>query len=363
MTILVFGLATIAPATTLAAASSPTCGNESPARLAGAGPWACTFDDEFDASTGDASALNRSSWTPMVTADSGYTTGPTSDPVCYIDSPDTVSVSGGALHLTISALPNATSCDGLFTTRYIGGMVTSVGNFDQTYGRFEVSALLPQTTAKGLQETLWLYPQNLTYGPWPGSGEVDFSEFYSEYSSLDIPYIHYNYASSTAAPGSDTNKTTADCPISLSQYNNYAVTWEPGSFTVTVNGATCLIDDYQADGGLSGAEPFDQPFFIALTQALGIGTNAFDPNTTPLPATTSVRYVRVWGSTPVGTAATPAAPAATPAGPTAKAASKIGTAAAKVRRRRRAATTAHRRRARRRHGSRRRAGSARPSRG
>jgi hypothetical protein len=41
-------------------------------------------------------------------------------------------------------------------------------------------------------------------------------------------------------------------------------------------------------------QPFDQPFFVALTQALGQNGNAFDPNTTPLPATTQVDHVRVW---------------------------------------------------------------------
>ena len=40
--------------------------------------------------------------------------------------------------------------------------------------------------------------------------------------------------------------------------------------------------------------PFDQPFFVALTQALGVDTNVFNPATTPLPATTQVDYVRVW---------------------------------------------------------------------
>jgi hypothetical protein len=45
---------------------------------------------------------------------------------------------------------------------------------------------------------------------------------------------------------------------------------------------------------VSSPAPFDQPFFILLTQALGVGTNQFDPATTPLPATTSVDYVRVW---------------------------------------------------------------------
>jgi hypothetical protein len=39
--------------------------------------------------------------------------------------------------------------------------------------------------------------------------------------------------------------------------------------------------------------PFDQPFFLSLTQALGVGTNS-PTASTPLPATTLVDYVRVW---------------------------------------------------------------------
>jgi hypothetical protein len=53
------------------------------------------------------------------------------------------------------------------------------------------------------------------------------------------------------------------------------------------------VDNYQPSN-VSSAAPFDQPFFIALTQALGVGTNALDPSSTPLPATTSIDYVRVW---------------------------------------------------------------------
>jgi hypothetical protein len=42
----------------------------------------------------------------------------------------------------------------------------------------------------------------------------------------------------------------------------------------------------------TGSEPFNEPFFIALTQALGVGTNAFSSTSTPLPATTEVDWVR-----------------------------------------------------------------------
>jgi beta-glucanase (GH16 family) len=281
---------TVEPTTT-----APTCGGETPAAPVGGGTWTCTFDDEFDSSTGDANALNTAWWTPQVTATSAYTTGPAGSEACYVDSPNNVSVSGGALHLTALKLSSPMNCGGLFKTDYTSGMVSSVSGFSQTYGRFEVSAELPATTVSGLQETLWLWPENDTaYGSsWPDSGEVDFSEFYSEYPTLDVPNIHYNVNPYTVNATTHANDYTTYCPITQGQYNAYAVTWEPGSFTVSINGNVCLIDNYSAEG-LSGGAPFNQPFFIALTQALGIGSDAFNPATTPLPATTSIQYVRVW---------------------------------------------------------------------
>ena len=276
-------------------ASTPICSGEVPPSKPGGGSWTCTFDDEFDASTGDANALDTSWWVPQVTATSGYATGPLGSEACYENSPNNISVSGGALHLTVRQEPAPFLC-GALLTQYTAGMVSTYGIFNQTYGRFEVRAELPPTTASGLQETLWLWPVNDTlYGSWPTSGEVDFSEFYSQYSNLDIPYIHYDYSESTVNATTHTNTVTAyNCQITPGQYNDYAVVWTPGSFTITVNGSICLIDDYLPDGGLIAPEPFDQPFFIALTQALGIGTNSFNALTTPLPATTSIDYVRVW---------------------------------------------------------------------
>jgi beta-glucanase (GH16 family) len=209
-----------------------------------------------------------------------------------VDSPNNISVSGGALHLTVRLESTPVNCGG-YPDYLTGGMVSSAYSFSQTYGRFEVRAQLPATTVAGLQETLWLWPVNDTlFGSWPASGEVDFSEFYSQYANLDVPYIHYDY--NTTNPATNTNTVTAyNCQIAVGQYNDYAVVWSPGKFTITVNGQNCLTDNYVPDNVASPA-PFNQPFFIALTQALGVGSNAYNPYTTPLPATTSIDYVRVW---------------------------------------------------------------------
>ena len=264
-----------------AAAPAPTsvvpsgCQGTTPLGLPGT--WNCTFDDEFNGTT-----LNTGNWVPQVTASSGYVNGATA---CYEDNPDTISVSGGHLNLTALQVAPFTCPDGSnsFTTTYEAGMVSTAGLFDQTYGAFEVSAKLPPSVVEGLQETMWLYPQNLTYGAWPASGEIDFAEFYSEYPGLDVPDIHYSQSST------DPNVTSYGCLINQDSFNTYGVDWTPSAITVLSNGQPCLVDHPS-----TGSEPFDQPFFIALTQALGVGTNAFTPGVTELPATTQIDWVRAW---------------------------------------------------------------------
>jgi hypothetical protein len=282
--------------TPLAAVPTGTaCSGELPTAKPGGGGWKCTLDDEFDASTGDANSLNTKLWVPQVTSASGFTSGsPLLDDACYENSPANISVSGGYLHLTATRVSSPFLC-GLALTQYTSGMVSTNGTFSQTYGRFEVRAKLPQSAARGLQETLWLYPVNSDrFGPFPKSGEIDFAEFYSDYESEDIPFLHYDYAASSTDAATGTNVVTKECPIDPTQFNEYAVVWEPGTFTISVNGTTCLIDDYVPDNGVTSPEPFNQPFFLVLTQAFGTAVDSFDAAVTQLPATTLIKYVRVW---------------------------------------------------------------------
>ena len=260
--------------------------------------WECTFDDEFD-----GTSVDRSKWLVQTTAASGFHSGAE----CFVDSPDNVAVSDGTLRLTVrkeSAPFTCTSPSGSYTTQYTSGTVNGYGRFNQTYGRFEVRAKLPNTAIRGLQETLWLWPVNSTkYGYWPASGEIDFGEFYSLYNGWNIPYLHYSLLQSTVSWATNSNVYTAlpapnsqpgmTCSYTKGAFNTYTVLWEPGRITLRVNGQNCIVDNYSATNVDSPA-PFDQPFFLALTQALGIGNNGFVDGITPLPATTEVDYVRVW---------------------------------------------------------------------
>jgi beta-glucanase (GH16 family) len=190
------------------------------------------------------------------------------------------------------------SC-GSFSSPYTAALISTYGGrFSQAYGRFEVRMKVPATNIPGLQSAFWLWPVDpFKYGLWPASGEIDVAEMYSNYNDRAIPFIHYN------STGIDWNVTNNYCMVeNLGAYHTYAVEWTTETIKIIYDGKTCLTDDWNP-ASLIKPQPFDQPFIIALDQSFGVagqnydpnvGSNAFNPERTPLPATTEVDYVRVW---------------------------------------------------------------------
>jgi beta-glucanase (GH16 family) len=270
-----------------ATATTPTggsCGGQT-TLVSDGSTWTCSFDSEFTGTT-----LDTKQWTPITTAGSGYISGLTA---CFMDSPNNISVGNGYLSLTARQETAPFFCKmpfGGFFTQYTSGTVSTYGLFSQTYGRFDVRAKLPPATIAGLQSSFWLVPQALT----PPS-EIDIAENYSEYPTLAIPTIHYSYDPGTVNAANNTNVTTNySCTIDPTQFNDYVVEWTPTTISMIYHGKPCLVDHWIASSPLTGNQPFNQPFFINLTQALGVWTNNFNPWITPLPATTEIQYVRGW---------------------------------------------------------------------
>jgi beta-glucanase (GH16 family) len=308
-----FGFAVQAGARAGTSATALTCGGEVPSAKPDGTAWTCTFDDEFSQDT----TLNPV-WSPVQSSLTGVASGTAPYRACYVNSPNNVSVSNGRLVLTVRREKRPFICqmgagNASFSTYYSVGAVSTVGRFGQTYGRFEVRAKLPNTTVKGLQETLWLWPTNdvkyASYGPaWAEpTGEIDFAEFYSSVAKYDFPYLHYYLDPSTINVATGTNvyapfqppnnEPGTNCVFNYTTWNTFTLTWQPGRLSMWVNAQLCLVDNYQPAGGLSSPAPFNQPFFLALSQALGVAVPGSDNATTastPIPASTQIDYVRVW---------------------------------------------------------------------
>lgn len=247
----------------------------------GGGVYQCTFSDEFN-----GKSLDSTRWWVQTTAASGFHPGPE----CFVNTSNNIKVAGGYLSLTVRRERAPFTCSspaGNYVTNYTSGMVMTWGKFAQAYGRFEVRAKFPAATAVGLQESLWMMPQTPKYGAWPRSGEIDIAEHFSIYPAHAAPYVHY------VANSYDPNVTNGGCRITEGDFHRYVLQWTPSSIQISFDGTTCINDAWNPAAPLVKPQPFDRPFVVALTQALGVGANA-PTAATPLPATTQVDYVRVW---------------------------------------------------------------------
>ena len=256
---------------------SSECGDRSTVEVGGVAQT-CTFDDEFD-----GTSLDPVKWGVIRTAQIGFHSGFE----CFVDNDRHVGVGRGRLTLSLSASEPGTGCRRLGLP-YESGMVTSRNRFAQAYGRFTIRAKLP--AAPGMQPALWLYPQRLTYGRWPDSGEIDIAEVFGS-AAQTWPHLHYRGAAGTEVhPGQA-------CAVRPSRggFHTYSVDWTPTSFTFRYDSTLCeRIDGWTPAAPLAAPAPFNRPFFVALEFATGIGRNS-PARTMALPQTMQVDYVRVWG--------------------------------------------------------------------
>jgi beta-glucanase (GH16 family) len=137
----------------------------------------------------------------------------------------------------------------------------------------------------GLQEAFWLWPDDRVASnvPWPAAGEIDVAELYSQYNYYVVPFLHYT-ANDNGGPKPGVN--TAYCSAARGKFITYTLTWTPSTLTIQVDGKTCVVN-------ITGDPAFQKPYIVAFTAALGVGSNALTWNT-PIPATMSVDYLRIW---------------------------------------------------------------------
>lgn len=245
--------------------------------------WSCSFVDEFG-----GTSLDGTKWMPQQTWFSGMTGGESS---CYVGDPQTISVRDGLLRLTSRRnLPPFTCASpfGSVTTSATSSTVVSRSRFTQVYGRFEARLRLPPESAiPGSHSAFWLYPEEHTYGPWPRSGEVDIAEWFSARPDNVYPSVHYEGEMPPASTG-----VNCPMPTASTAFHDYAVEWEPTVMRFDYDGRLCFSHRW-TPSSQTPPTPFDQPFYLVLTQVWGGQWNA-PVAEMPDTSTLVVDWVRAW---------------------------------------------------------------------
>ncbi|MGL4373494.1 MAG: glycoside hydrolase family 16 protein, partial [Turicibacter sp.] len=165
---------------------------------------------------------------------------------------------------------------------------------DFTYGKFEISAKLPQ--GRGTWPAIWMLPSDWKYGDWPISGEIDIME----HVGADLGMVHGSIHTSRFNHKKNTQKTNKILLDDASDaFHVYGLEWLPDKIIVSVDG-----EDYFTfepgkvlDCPTQLEWPFDQDFHVLLNLAVGGmwgGMNGVDEEIWP--KTMEVDYVRVYQS-------------------------------------------------------------------
>lgn len=254
-----------------AVAAAPSCGKRI-AKPSG-GRWKCAFADDFK-----GHRLARTKWRPMTTATTGFTMGGE----CDVDDPGHIRVGHGVLTLTVTKGPSKWC--GWYPTPYQSGMVFT--KYAQAYGRFEARVKFP--AGERFASGFWMWPKEMAYGKQ--SGEIDIAEHFGAYPSSVTSHIHI-------IDGIGDRGTGGYCDVAdpAGRFHKYTVEWLPTGFRFLYDGVPCeTISSWDPPSPLIVPQPFDQPFFMLLTLALGNKDSLIGEGGSDFPASMQVDYVRAW---------------------------------------------------------------------
>ena len=189
-----------------------------------------TFADEFNARSisqtgaGTTWADIRSEWRFDANSDIGF--GHSS----FVDSAsgyDPFKVQGGAL--TITAVPDKTTSG--YPGSWESGLITTQGNFSQTYGYFEMRADL--ASAKGGWDAFWMLPNKAAANPTkaPGWQELDIVEHYGANEGGVYSALH-----TTDNTPSQNLQYYSSHPGLTSGYHTYGVNWQADKISFYFDG-------------------------------------------------------------------------------------------------------------------------------
>ncbi len=151
-----------------------------------------------------------------------------------------------------------------------------------TYGRIEARIKLP--VGQGFWPAFWMLGQNISTVSWPNCGEIDIMEHINT-DSLIYGSMHW----SSGGHEADYSLNTASSPA---QYHVYAVEWDTNSIRWYVDNTLYVTGNIA--NNINSTDAFHKPFFIILNLAVGGSWPGQTVDTSKLPASMYVDYVRVY---------------------------------------------------------------------
>ncbi|HNW49839.1 MAG TPA: glycoside hydrolase family 16 protein [Prolixibacteraceae bacterium] len=159
---------------------------------------------------------------------------------------------------------------------------------DWLYGRFEISARLPE--GRGLWPAIWMLPTDWKYGGWPNSGEIDIMENVGYDPTNIVASIHtsnYNHKAGTQ------RNHTIEVKDNRSAFHTYAMEWDEKQIRTFVDDS--LYFSFNKEANDFNVWPFDQRFHLLLNLAVGGDWGGHEGvNDSIFPTTMEIDYVRVF---------------------------------------------------------------------
>jgi beta-glucanase (GH16 family) len=203
--------------------------------------------------------------------------------------PDSAAISNGALVITA----RRESSNG---KSYTSARINTRDRFAFKYGRIEARMKLPK--GQGLWPAFWLLPQDLAYGVWAASGEIDIAEAVNLGAAGGnniFGVIHYGGSWPNNVSSGETYQVATDV---TADFHTYALEWDVAELRWYVDGILFAVRNSWFSSAAPFPAPFDRRFYILLNVAVGGNLPGAPSTSTVFPATMEVDYVRVYSGSP-----------------------------------------------------------------
>jgi beta-glucanase (GH16 family) len=216
----------------------------------------------------------------------GYSGNPSQCPTTFSTSTAPVYIDGSG-HLVIQ--PRDVS------GTWLSGRMQTEGKQNFTYGVFEASIQLPNTTNQGLWPAFWTLGSDITTVPWPSCGEADIMENWS--TQVDggpgpggnSSTIH---TTETGGSGIGARYTFPSGQAADTAFHTYGIIWTQNEMQFYVDNASSPFFTVTPSSLPSGDTwPFNQSLFTILNVAIG-GTLGGSTSGLSNPQPMLVDYVR-----------------------------------------------------------------------